>query len=243
MIRLYQIGKVVDRRREGPIMLTSKDYLLVSTLIFSTVLSSVGLMSSSMVYAASAQLEQIAALRDAWASAKYESKESEQDQKFKLLIDKSKKLIEQQPNNAAALAWYGTILSTYASIKGGMGALHYLHDAKEALEKSIAIDPKAEEGLAHTILGALYARVPGWPVSFKDKKQAEFHLHQALTLAPNSMDANYFFGDYLMRSGQHKKAKGYLNKALNAPPRMNQSVADAGRRSEVMDALASLERP
>ncbi|MFW5386410.1 MULTISPECIES: hypothetical protein [unclassified Yersinia (in: enterobacteria)] len=46
-------------------------------------------------------------------------------------------------------------------------------DAKVKLELAIKLDANALDGSAYTSLGTLYYQVPGWPIGFGDKKQAE----------------------------------------------------------------------
>lgn len=185
---------------------------------------------------------EIQSIRHKWAVAKYHQKDLEQDASFKDLLRYTKTKLDEHPDDAALWAWHGTIMSTYASVKGGVGALQTLSDAKDALERSIELDPTIEHGLAHSTLGALYYRVPAWPVSFKDKKKAEYHLSKALDIDPNNIDANYFMGEYYRRLGKSKKAAYHLTRASNVPKSNKEGVAEAGRRQEVATSLASIQR-
>lgn len=96
------------------------------------------------------------------------------------------------------------------------------------------------QGSAYTSLGSLYYQVPGWPLSFGDDDRAEQLLKKALTMNPDGIDPNYFFGDYLIERGNKEQAKTYLRKAMNAPARPGREVADAGRRREAQELLNSL---
>ena len=60
---------------------------------------------------------------------------------------------------------------------------------------------------------------------------------QALAIDPNGLDANYFYGDYLLDQGDKAGARAYLQKALRAPHDPNRPVWDAGRRREVQALL------
>ncbi|MNN01373.1 hypothetical protein D3C81_1139900 [compost metagenome] len=83
--------------------------------------------------------------------------------------------------------------------------------------------------------------MPGWPISFGDDKRAEQLLKQALSLNPDGIDANYFYGDFLLRQKRHAEAKVALEKALAAPPRPGREVADAGRRKEAQALLQKVQ--
>lgn len=176
-------------------------------------------------------------LGDEWAKAKYQTETDQQLTVLESLMDQSTELARQNPDDASVLLWQGTISSTYASTKGGLSVLKIIDSAKVDLEKSIALNENIEGGLAHVILGAMYYRVPGWPISFKDYDAAEHHLKRALALNPQSIDANFFYGDFLKHRGDHKDAATYFKAALEAPIRPTHQIADEGRRQEAKEAL------
>jgi len=146
-------------------------------------------------------------------------------------------------NNASAplLIWSAIIDSSWAGAKGGLGALSLVKQARSNLEKAIEIDPSALQGSAWTSLGALYYQVPGWPVGFGDKDKADAMLKKALTINPEGIDPNYFYGDYLLKVKKTDDAKRYLTKALNAPARPGREIADSGRRRDIERDLASIQ--
>ena len=181
-------------------------------------------------------------LRQQWALAKYQTPADAQLPLLKNLVQEATLAAERSPRDPSVLAWKGTILSTYASVKGGVEALQVLREAKTALEDSIAIDDSVEQGLAHAVLGAMYYRVPSWPIGFKDTDKAKKHLQRALALDPTGVDANYFYGDFMRVQHQYQAAENYLSAALNAPSRATQELADEGRRIEAARALEEVEQ-
>ena len=124
----------------------------------------------------------------------------------------------------------------------GGGKLPLAKESKADLEHALKIDPEALDGSAYTSLGTLYFNVPGWPIGFGNGKKAEELLLKALTINPNGIDSNYFFGDYLMQEKRYQEAKTYLLKAKNAQPRPNRPLADAGRQKEIAKALAIVNK-
>jgi hypothetical protein len=52
------------------------------------------------------------------------------------------------------------------------------------------------------------------------------------------MDPNYFFGELLYEQGDYSAALLHLRRALDAPPRPDRTVADAGRRAEIQALVA-----
>jgi tetratricopeptide (TPR) repeat protein len=145
--------------------------------------------------------------------------------------------VAQNPNRAEILIWQGIVESSYAGAKGGLGALAHVKNAKKIFEKALEINPAALDGSAYTSLGSLYYQVPSWPIGFGDDKKAAEYLKKGLSINPDGIDPNYFYADYLFRSGDYSGAEKSLRKALQAPARNGRKVADDGRRKEINQLL------
>ena len=70
--------------------------------------------------------------------------------------------------------------------------------------------------------------------------KAEELLLAGLALNPNGIVSNYFYAKFLAGEKRNAEAITYYKKALNAPPRPNRPIADAGRRKEIQAALKEL---
>ena len=184
--------------------------------------------------------ENLKLLQTRWAEINYQAPAAEKEKDFAKLSAQAATMVRQDPA-AELLIWQGIILSTYAGAKGGLGALDLVKQAKGSLEQAIKVDPAALDGSAYTSLGALYYQVPGWPVGFGDDEQAEVLLKKALTMNPDGIDPNYFYGDYLAREKRYSEAKVVLEKALAAADRPGREVADEGRRAEAKALLAKVQ--
>ena len=68
-------------------------------------------------------------------------------------------------------------------------------------------------------------------------KKAQGLLEKALSINPQGIDPNFFYGEYLVETGKPKDATTYLERALEAPARPGREIADAGRREEVKALL------
>jgi tetratricopeptide (TPR) repeat protein len=183
----------------------------------------------------------IADLQHQWAVINYQTPEDAREAKLKALADQAEAVSQQYPNQAAALAWHAIILSTYAKAKGGLGALDPAEQARDLLLQAAKIDEKALGGGIDSSLGALYHKVPGWPIGFGNDKKAKDYFLKALALNPNGIDENYFYGDFLLDAGEKEEARKYLTKALNAPARTGREDADAGRKQEIQGDLAKID--
>ena len=187
--------------------------------------------------------EQIAFLQQDWARIKYQvAGEDAKVDAIHKLKDHAAKVSAAYPNRPEVLIWEGIILSTDAGIVKGISALGKVKKAKGLFETALRIDPTALDGSAYTSLGSLYYQVPGWPIGFGDNDKAEKNLKQALSLNPNGIDPNFFYGDFLLQDGRYDEAKAYLERALQAPARPGRELADAGRRQEIKAALAQVRK-
>ena len=169
-------------------------------------------------------------IRQSWAHITYEMPKAERGDAYQALEAKTAALAQQDPASAEPLVWQAIILSTHAGVEGGLGALGKAKEARRLLLEAQRLDPHAMQASVYTTLGALYYQVPGWPLGFGDKDRARELLQKALALDPTGIDANYFYGDFLYRTGDSSGALVALRKALAAPPRESQPVADRGRR-------------
>lgn len=184
----------------------------------------------------------IADLQAGWAHVKYEVKgDDAQLAGMEGLVAEAKAVTAAYPGKAEPLIWEAIILSSEAGIKGGMGALSLVKEAKAKLETAEKIDPTALDGSVNTSLGSLYYQVPGFPIGFGSDKKAKAYLEKALAQNPDGIDPNYFYGDFLFQQGEYAKARDVLNHALAAAPRPGREVADAGRRAEINTVMAQLE--
>lgn len=181
----------------------------------------------------------VAEIIRAWDVIKYQVPPNEQAPKFETLAAKAHQVSAAFPDRAEPLVWEGIVVSSLAGAKGGMGALSLAKQAKELYESALKIDPTVLGGSAYGSLGVLYYKVPRWPVGFGDKAKAQELLQKALAINPTSIDANFFYGEYLIEDGKPGEAKAYLQRAIDAPPRTGREIADAGRRAE---ARALLEK-
>lgn len=153
-----------------------------------------------------------------WAQNKYLSKsDSERKHKMKALALKTSALVKRYPGRVEPLIWDGIVTSERASLTWGLTALNLATAARDKLKKAEKMDSKALDAGAPTSLGVLYYRVPGFPVGWGDTEKARHYLKEAITNAPNSRDAHYFYADFLYEQGDYSKAEQVLKKGLNLP--------------------------
>jgi tetratricopeptide (TPR) repeat protein len=147
---------------------------------------------------------ELMSIQQAWAKVNYETPAGDAQAKaFEALEKRAENFTHQNPTRPEALIWEGIIESSYAGAKGGLGALSLCKEARGNLEAALKLDPNALDGSAYTSLGALYYKVPGFPVGFGDDDKAGKLLQKALKLNPNGIDSNFFYAEYLFEEGRY----------------------------------------
>ncbi len=183
----------------------------------------------------------VAELQRDWEVIRYQTPASEREKRFEALAGKAHQMSTKFAGRSEPLVWEGIIVSSWASEKGGMGALGLVKQAKVLYEQAIQIDGQVLDGSAYNSLGVLYYKVPGWPVGFGDKDKARELLQKAMAINPQGIDPNFFYGEYLFETKQPELAAVHLERVLQAPPRPGRQVADSGRRQEARELLAKIK--
>jgi len=177
-----------------------------------------------------------------WARITYQmTNADEQEKQMRALATQAAALAAEYPDRAEPLIWEGIIISSEAKYAGGLGAIGLAKDARELFEKAGRIDYRAVDGAVPTSLGALYYKVPGFPLGFGDNSKARKYLEEGVKISPDGLDANYFYGDFLFGEGEYDKAASVLKHALSVPHDAQRPIWDIGRRSEIQALLTQVE--
>ena len=187
---------------------------------------------------------EIRGLYDGWATAHYATKDDgERAAQLETLTARAQRLVKSYPNKAEPLIWEAILESTQAEDAGSRTALRLAEHARDLLLKAEQINPGALQGSIYTTLGALYFKVPGWPIGFGDSAKAEAYLKKALTYNPNGLESNYYYGQFLFTKDRYAESIAALEKAAAAP--MGQvagkpTLGEEGRHREVDTLLAQV---
>lgn len=181
-----------------------------------------------------------------WEHIKFqETDKTLQEKQMAALADRAAQTVQQFQHRPEAEIWLGIIISEQASMASENGspfkALSFAKQARDILAKVVQTDPHALDAGAPTSLGVLYYRVPGWPVGFGDKTKARQLLEEAVKYAPKGLDANYFYGDFLMEQHEYAEATRVFKYALTLPPHPERPLWDKSRRLVMQQDLAKMQ--
>lgn len=173
-----------------------------------------------------------------WARIHYSVPRAQQDAAFQVLLAEIKHLKAQYPEQAEFIIQEAIVIATNAENINGFKALAAIHTARDLLLHAIELNPNASQGAAFVALGSLYSLVPGWPIAYGDNNKAQALLEKALSINPNTIDANYFYATFLADRGQRQEALRYFQRALAIPVRASQVFADSQLHQQAKQALA-----
>jgi tetratricopeptide (TPR) repeat protein len=180
-----------------------------------------------------------------WEHVKFQIDDrDEQEKQMAVIAQHAADIAQRFQNRPEAMIWLGIITSEQASMASENGspikALGLAKKARDILENVEKIDAVTLDAGAPTSLGVLYYRVPGFPLGFGDKAMARHFLQEAIANAPNGLDANYFYGDFLYEQHEYSEAVKVLKRALALPAHPERPLWDRSRRLVIQELLAKM---
>ena len=180
-----------------------------------------------------------------WEHVKFQVEDKDIQEKQMVALEQHAEAIAQKyQNRTEAVIWLAIIISEQASMASENGspfkALGFAKRARELLEPIAKSYPAALDAGAPTSLGVLYYRVPGFPIAFGDKTKARQLLQEAVKYAPDGLDANYFYGDFLYEQHEYPQAEQMFKHALSLPPHPERPIWDKSRRLVMQEDLAKM---
>lgn len=181
-----------------------------------------------------------------WEHVKLQVRDrDEQERQMANLAERAGKIAELYENIPDPIVWVGIIISEQASLASDNGsplkALELAKRARDILEKVEKTNPETMDAGAPTILGVLYDRVPGFPIGFGDTARARHYLREATKSAPDGLDANFFYGDFLYKHGEQCEAVKVLERALTLPELSNRPLWDKSLRAAIRRILSEMQ--
>jgi tetratricopeptide (TPR) repeat protein len=116
-----------------------------------------------------------------------------------------RRLIEREPNSAAAHYYLGLGLGQLARTKH-LGALKLVSQMETEFTIAINLNSNLDYAGPDRSLGLLYFEAPGWPTSIGSKPKARLHLQRAAKLCPNYPENLIELTDFHLRNGDRNTA-------------------------------------
>jgi len=154
---------------------------------------------------------------------------------FEAVAMRAANLAKQYPSRGEALVWQGQAQASQAAADRSLGLVK---QARKTLDAAVAITPNASAADAYSTLGSLYANLPGFPLSFGDKKKARVSYQKALAINPAHVGANLNYAQLLLKDDDYAGVVKHANVALSTLPRPGREKADKAARTSAENLIA-----
>ena len=172
-----------------------------------------------------------------WAKITYATPANEHKALLKALYTSAQDQVARDSGNADLLTWAGIVTASYAGARGDLSSLKLVKKARKYFERAMDINTDALNGGARISLGAMYYKVPSWPIGFGKDKYARKLLSESYRKHPDNIDALYFYADFLKKKKQINEAGRVFRQALSLPAR---SEGEIRRHKQIEQQLAAL---
>jgi tetratricopeptide (TPR) repeat protein len=148
--------------------------------------------------------------------------------------------IEIDEDLLEATFWLAANYGSFGQEKGIMKSLSLVSPIKKLAERAIEIDEGYFYGGPWRVLGRLYHKAPGFPISIGDNNKAEECLLKAVELGPKFYLNHLFLAELYVSQREKAKAREQLEWILNAPLNKDHELEDEGYKIQAEELLASL---
>jgi tetratricopeptide (TPR) repeat protein len=170
----------------------------------------------------------------------HEKEPSDRDSAFDLAMAAARVAIAARPNAPEGHFWLAANMGGYAEDHGIRGGLKYRGDIRDALEKTLALDPAFLQGSADRALGRWYYKVPG--LFGGSKRKSEEHLRKALTYNSRSIISHIFLAETLEALDRKDEAIAELKQVINLAPDPDWLPEDTEFKQQARAMLQRLQR-
>lgn len=148
--------------------------------------------------------------------------------------------IEADADSLESNFWLAVNYGSFGQEKGIMQSLSSVAPIKNLAEKVVKLDESYYYGGAWRVLGRLYHKAPGFPISIGSTKKAVECLEKAVNLAPNFYLNRLFLAEVYISSRDKTKAKEHLEWIKLAPLNKNHEREDENYKREAKSLLENL---
>lgn len=159
---------------------------------------------------------------------------------FKEGVECGKQGVEIDEDCVEANFWLAANRGSFGQEKGIMQSLFLVNPIKEGVERVMEFDEGYFYGGPFRILGRLYHKAPGFPISIGDNRKAEEYLQKAVELGPRFFLNHLFLAELYVTIREKDKAREQLEWILDTPANEHHEREDEGYKEEAEELLDSL---
>lgn len=148
--------------------------------------------------------------------------------------------IEADADSLEANFWLAVNYGSYGNEKGIMKSLSLITPIKDLSEKCIEFDETYFYGGPWRVLGRLYNKAPGFPISIGSNKKSLECLEKALEYGEKFYLNHLFIAELYISDRNKTKAREHLEWILEAPLNKNHETEDESYKRDAEELLEKL---
>jgi tetratricopeptide (TPR) repeat protein len=148
--------------------------------------------------------------------------------------------IEAEEDSLEANFWLAVNYGSYGNEKGIMKSLSLISPIKDLSEKCIEIDESYFYGGPWRVLGRLYNKAPGFPISIGNNKKSLECFEKALEFGPKFYLNHLFIAELYISDRKKDKAREHLEWILEAELNENHEIEDELYKRDAENLLKNL---
>ncbi len=166
------------------------------------------------------------------------SLEKEQLDLFTKGKDYGERAVKLYPDNWEGHYWLGVCLGRYGETRGIIKNLFLVKPIQKEMETVLKINPS--HAGAHHVLGVIYRKAPGRPLSVGNKKKALRYAKKAVELDPQSLKYAVGLAEVYLALDKKDDAKKTLEDVLAMPPNLTYGPESLEEKDQAQKLLAHL---
>lgn len=159
---------------------------------------------------------------------------------FEQGVEWGEKGVKADENSLEANFWLAVNYGSFGNEKGIMKSLSLIQPIKNHVEKAMEIDESYFYGGPWRVLGRLYHKAPGFPISIGNSKKAVECFEKALELGPKFYLNRLFAAELYQSLRDKEKMREHLEWIINAPLNKNHEKEDTGYKRDAEALLAKI---
>lgn len=148
--------------------------------------------------------------------------------------------VKVNENSLEANFWLAVNYGSYGQEKGIMKSLSLISPIKTCAERVLELDESYFYGGPWRVLGRLYNKAPGFPLSIGSNKKALECFEKALEFGPKFYLNHLFIAELYISERKKDKAREHLERIINAPLNKNHEREDEGYKRDAERLLENL---
>ncbi|MFP4378088.1 MAG: tetratricopeptide repeat protein [Spirochaetales bacterium] len=156
-------------------------------------------------------------------------------------VEEAREAVEIDGELARAFFWRGANRAKNGELRGVLNSLFMAGDVRDDALRAIELDPTYSN--SYYMLGQLYRRVPGSPISFGDRQEAVSYSREAVRRHEEELDSDAVpvrFWDYYVKLADHLRARGWsASRRSRSDSDADADISDREEAEELLEYVIS----